>query len=217
MRAGWRLTALWLAVLPACCGHPDSADLQQLQTFQSAGDRAVASATLACDAADPVCVRLAIEQGAACERLTEVSGEAERAAMRLCAVRAFRHAVALLPAAAADGDRLAATRGLANALKIARDNAPKATGERQQDARELDAVASSLALLPGGAPYAGYYQADATVNHVLAQETVSAQACARLRDASVQLAAATDAADLDTRAAGLRQLIAMQMQQRSCG
>lgn len=217
MRAGLRWTVLWLAVLPASCGHPDSADLQQLQTFQSAGDRAVASATVDCDAADPACVRLAIEQGAACERLTEVSGDAERVAMRLCAVRAFRHAVALLPTAAGEGDRLAATRGLANALKIARDNAPRAKGERQQDARELDAVASSLAGLPGGAPYAAYYQADAMVNRVLARETASGQACARLRDASALLGATADTADLNSRAAELRQLIAMQMQQRSCG
>src|SRR6185312_6970854 len=90
------LPVLLLAALLAGCGHPTSADLTQLQSFQTANDRTVATATIACDSADPVCVRLNLQQGAACERLTEAQSAAERAAMRACALRAFRQARALL-------------------------------------------------------------------------------------------------------------------------
>ncbi|HST75631.1 MAG TPA: hypothetical protein VLJ20_09695 [Acetobacteraceae bacterium] len=209
------LPVLLLAALLAGCGHPTSADLTQLQSFQTADDRTVATATIACDAADPVCARLQMQQGAACERLSEAQSAAERAAMRACALQAFRKARALLPANASDADRLAATRGLANALKIARDNEMNAT-TRQQDEAELDQLLPALAALPGGASYAGYYRADAALNRVLTKETDAAAACGALRSAQAELPGAPLPADLAQRVPALRGMVEGTMRQRSC-
>ena len=206
---------LLLAALLAGCGHPTSADLTQLQSFQTANDRTVATAAIACDSADPVCVRLNLQQGAACERLSEAQSAAERAAMRACALRAFRQARALLPANASDADRLAATRGLANALKIARDNEMNATTRQQYEA-ELDQLLPALAAVPGGAPSAGYYRADAALNRVLAKEIDGAAVCPALRSAQADLPAAPLPADLAQRVPTLRGLIEGTMRQRSC-
>ncbi len=216
MRPLLRLLPVLLAgALLAGCGHPTSADLAQLQSFQTADDRTVANATIACNAADPVCARLQMQQGAACERLSEAQSAAERAAMRACALRAFRQARALLPANASDADRLAATRGLANALKIARDNELDATA-RQRDEAELDQLPPALAALPGGAPYAGYYRADAALNRVLTKEIDGAAACDELRSARAGLPGAPLPADLAQRVPPLRGLIESTMRQRSC-
>ncbi len=209
------LPVLMLGALLVGCGHPTSADLTQLQGFQTANDRAVATAVIACDAADPVCVRLQLQQGAACERLSEAQSAAERAAMRACALRAFRQARALLPTNASDADRLAATRGLANALKIARDNEMNAA-TRQQDEAELDQLLPALAALPGGAPYAGYYRADAALNRVLTKEVDGSGACDALRAAQADLPGAPLPADLAPRVPALRGLIEGTMRQRSC-
>jgi hypothetical protein len=209
------LPVLLLVALLAGCGHPTSADLTQLQSFQAANDRTVATATIACDAADPVCVRLNLQQGAACERLSEAQSATERAAMRACALRAFRQARALLPSKASDADRLAATRGLANALKIARDNEMNAT-TRQQDEAELDQLLPALAALPGGAPYAGYYGADAALNRVLSKEIDGAGACGALRSAQANLPGAPLPADLAQRVPALRGMVEGTMRQRSC-
>jgi hypothetical protein len=209
------IPVLLLGALLAGCGHPTSADLTQLQGFQTANDRTVATATIACDAADPVCVRLNLQQGAACERLTEAQSATERATMRACALRAFRQARALLPANASDADRLAATRGLANALKIARDNEMNAATRQQYEA-ELDQLLPALAALPGGAPYAGYYRADAALNRVLAKEIDGAAACAALRSAQADLPGAPLPADLAQRVPTLRGLVDSTTRQRSC-
>ena len=58
-------------VLLAACGHPDQADLRQLEQFPKDSDATVAQAAIACDAADPVCSRLWLYKGAACARLAE--------------------------------------------------------------------------------------------------------------------------------------------------
>jgi hypothetical protein len=209
------LPVLLLAVPLAGCGHPTSADLTQLQSFQTASDRTVATATIACDTADPVCARLQMQQGAACERLSEAQSATERAAMRACALRAFRQARALLPANASAADQLAATRGLANALKIARDNEMDATARRQDEA-ELDQLLPALAAVPGGAPYAGYYRADAALNRVLTKEVDGAATCGTLSAARADLPGAPLPADLAQRVPALRGMVEGTMRQRSC-
>jgi hypothetical protein len=210
-----RLLPVLMLGAPLAGCHPTSADLTQLQGFQTADDRTVATAAIACDAADAVCVRLQVQQGAACERLSEAQGSAERAAMRACALRAFRKARALLPTNASDADRLAATRGLANALKIARDNEMNAAAGQQYEA-ELDQLLPALAALPGGAPYAGYYRADAALNRVLGKEVDGPGACATLRAAQADLPGAPLPADLAQRVPTLRGLVEGTMRQRSC-
>jgi hypothetical protein len=209
MRRVARLPWLILGIALAGCGHPNSADLTQLQKFQSSDDRTIAAATITCDAVDGVCSRLYLYQGAACEKLSDQGG----APMRSCAVHAFREAVALLPANAPSQDRLDATRGLANALKVTRDNAmTQADGE--QASAELGKLLPGLASIPGGAPYAGYFGADASVNHVLATGATGPEACATLRSAEASLPAGSVPPDLGSRVSSLRQIIDQRL--RSC-
>src|SRR3954447_19016823 len=137
-------TLMLMAVLLAGCGHPTTGDLEQLKRFESSQNRAIVAETIACDAADPACVRLWLIQGAACEQMSEqMPSTAERAAMRACAVRDFRQAATLAPRDPANPDRFAATRGLANALKIARDNEADPTA-RRADSDQLRVVLTDL-------------------------------------------------------------------------
>jgi hypothetical protein len=209
MKRVFSLPWLVLAVALAGCGHPNSADFTQLQKFQSSDDRTIAAATITCDAVDSVCSRLYLYQGAACEKLSDQGGPP----MRSCAVRAFRESVALLPANAPNQDRLDAMRGLTNALKVTRDNSmTQADGD--QASADLAKLLPELASIPGGAPYAAYFGADASVNHVLATGAKGPEACAALRSAEASLPAASVPPDLGSRVSSLRQIIDQRL--RSC-
>jgi hypothetical protein len=209
MRQVVALPWLTLAVALTGCGHPNSADLTQLQKFQSSDDRTVAAATITCDAVDSVCSRLYLYQGAACEKLGDQGG----APMRSCAVHAFQESVALLPANAPNQDRLGATLGLADALKVTRDNAMTQTDGEQASA-ELAKLLPILASISGGAPYAAYFGADASVNHVLLTGAKGPEACAMLHSAEGSLPSGSVPPDLAPRVTSLRQIIDQRL--RSC-
>lgn len=204
------LAVLLLAGL-AGCGHPDQADLKQLEQFRSASDATVSQATIACDAVDPACARLWLYKGAACARLAEAPSEGQRSTMRACAVSSFRQARSL--AAKDPADQAAATKGLANALKLTRDND---LALRADATAELTALLPALRATPDGGPYAGYFQADLLVNDVLAGRTTGPAACQALKDATAALPADPLPADLRSRVPALRSVAASQTRSRGC-
>lgn len=205
------LLALLLLAGLAGCGHPDQADLRQLEQFRTAPDASVAQASIACDSVDPACARLWLYKGAACARLAEAPSEGQRSAMRACAVSSFRQARTL--AAKDPADQAAAMKGLANALKLTRDNDSPLRAEATQ---ELTALLPALRATPDGAPYAGYFQADLLVNDVLAGKATGPAACQALREASASLPGDPLPADLRTRVPALRSVAASQGRSRGC-
>ena len=132
--------------------------------------------------------------------------------MRSCAVNDFRAAIAHLPPTA---DKLTATRGLAEALRIDRDNDAD-PAVRAKDTTELGALASQLQGMPGGASYGGYYAANNDLNRVLTRNVPASAACGTLKNAQASLPTGNVPGDLEPRLADLRQNLGDAMRNRSC-
>ncbi|MDT7951081.1 MAG: hypothetical protein RQ966_06200 [Acetobacteraceae bacterium] len=195
-----------LLLLTACPGRQDAQTLEQVEGTRD--PRVVAQHPVACTEVSAVCGRLYEEHAAACLDLVESAAAATRAAMRQCALQDFRAALAHLPP---NADRLVATRGLADATRIARDNE-----DYPANARALDGVAGQLRTMPGGAAYGAYYAADNSLSRVLTRQVPAAQACATLKDAAAGLPAGEAPADLGPRLGTLRDNFAQAMKNRSC-
>ncbi len=214
MRPVFSVGLLGLALLAAC--HPTRSDLTQLQRMEASADpRANAAEQIACDARDPVCVRLLVLRGAACTRLTEAPDAATRAQSRACAIADFSAAQRLLADSAPAEDRRKVFTGVAEAQKIARDNAGGGAAAGPNEA--LATTAATLRAMPGGAAYGAYYAADATVFRAQRAEAV-AEACRQLSEARQSLPAEPLPADLGSRVRLLRQTIdtASRPPARSC-
>lgn len=197
-----------LLLLAACQqGAEDAKQLNQIQ--QTRDPRVVVQTPVTCSSVSEVCARVYEEHGGACLELTESADFATRAAMRKCAVNDFRQAIAHLPPA---GDKLVATRGLAEAVRISRDNAANPTG----DIAELDTLASQLAGMPAGAPYGAYYAANNQLFQVLNGTIPANQACATLKDAEARLPRGNIPQDLNQRVADLQRNLTVKIK-RSCG
>jgi hypothetical protein len=185
-------------------------EAQQLDVAERTKDpRVVVQKAVTCTDVSEVCGRLYEEHGGACLALTESADFANRAAMRSCAESDFRNALAHLPPAA---DKLVATRGLAEAVLISRDN----TSNRAAAVTELDALALQFRGLPGGAPYGAYYAASNDLNRVLTGTVPANQACATLKETQAQLPTGNVPKDLNTRLADLRTNLVVAMKNRSC-
>jgi hypothetical protein len=196
-----------LLMLAGCqTGKQDATVLEQLQATPDT--RAAVRIPVTCTAVSEVCARAYAEHAAACLNLVEAADPSTRAAMRSCAQQDFRQSVAHSPPGT---DRLVATRGLAEATRIARDNS-----DYTANARELDELSSQLGAMPGGAAYAAYYAADADLSRVLTRNVPPAQACATLKGAEAKLPAADAASDLARNLATLRSNLTTAKQNRGC-
>lgn len=210
MRRYERLLVTSILLLFSACqqGAQDANRLNQIQ--QTRDPRVVAQTPVTCTDVSTVCARLYEEHGGACLDLTESADSAVRAAMRSCAVNDFRQSIAHTPPA---GDQLLATRGLAEAVRISRDNAANPTA----DITELDTLASQLQTMPGGAPYGAYYTANNDLFRVLTKKVPAAQACATLKDAQARLPGGNIPQDLNQRLADLHKNLTVAIADRSCG
>jgi hypothetical protein len=164
--------------------------------------RGTAEQAIACDARDLVCARLFVLRGAACAALSEDPSGAVRRQRRDCALADFRRARDLLPGDAGAEDRLNVLVGLGNALTLARDNELDSAAAAVRNA-ELGAVAGSLAALPAGVPYQGYFASGAETFAALRSSAPLADVCAALARALQRLPADAPA-DLAPRVGLLR-------------
>lgn len=201
----WRLgvCAAWAGIALAAC-HPNERDLAQLQRFGTQTSVATAAESLGCDAVHKVCVRLDLEQGAACLELVEIDDAAQRQQMRSCALADFRQARRLMPENPDPNDRLAADKGLASALTIARDNAEREAGPALSG--ELADLLPALAGQPAGLAYAQYFRGNNTLYRVQVGVVPADAACAALHDARRDLPQAPPD-DLRTRVSDLAENI----------
>lgn len=206
------LPGLALLTLSAC--QTDRPTGEQLERVENTRDpRNVVSQVVTCTEISEVCGRLYQEHAAACLDLTESAEPATRAQMRSCALTDFRQAIAHLPPAA---DKLPATRGLAEAVRIDRDNNPdRAAGVA--DGVQLASLSTQLQGMPGGAPYGRYYASNNDLNRVLTRAVPADQACGTLESARARLPASDVPDDLRPRLADLSQQIGTAMRNRSCG
>jgi hypothetical protein len=205
------LAALTCLLLISC--QAGRQDVQTLSTIQQTKDpRVVAQTPVTCTDVSDVCGRLYEERGAACLQLTESADAGTRATMRRCAMDDFRQALSHLPPSA---NRLIATRGLAEAVLISRDNTPDAA-VRSANATELAALASQLQSMPGGEPYGAYYASNNDLNRVLIRAVPAGQACATLKAAQDRLPGSGAPSDLGARLSDLRRNLAAEMSKRSC-
>jgi hypothetical protein len=206
-----------LVIAVAAC-QPSRADLDQLARMQQAADpRANAAETISCDTRDVVCARLFLLRGAACAQLTEAPDAASRARNRNCALNDARAAVRLLPENAPPEERRRALTGLAEALKISRDNSADAAAAAALN-EEISTTAAALRNVAGGAPYAAYFAADANVFRAQRSGMAEPEACRTLAAARGSLPAAGAPADLARRVTLLGTAIdaAMRPPARSC-
>lgn len=192
------LAALVLPMLAACQAGKN--DAQKLAVVEQTNSGTLASQPVSCTDISEVCGRLYEEHGASCLKMAEAADPATRATMRSCAVNDFRQAIAHLPPAS---NKLIATRGLAQADLINRDNAPD-EATRNANAAELDSLAAQLQSMPGGAAYGGYYAANNGLNRVLTRKVPQNQACPTLKNAQAQLPTAGVPDDLKVRVTDLR-------------
>lgn len=207
-RREWFPVATILLLLAACQqGADDARQLNQIQ--QTRDPKVVVQTPVTCSSVSEVCARLYEEHGGACLELTESADFATRAAMRKCAVNDFRQAIAHSPPAS---DKLVATRGLAEAVRISRDNAANPAS----DIAELGTLASQLANMPAGAPYGAYYAANNQLFQVLNGGIPANQACTTLKDAEAQLPRGNIPQDLNQRIADLQRNLTVKIK-RSCG
>jgi hypothetical protein len=193
--------------LTACL---DRNDVLQVEINQATSDaRSIPPVT--CTEVSEACGRLLGQHGAACLELTESAPASLRAEKRQCALDDFRQALAHLPA---ESDRLFATRGLAEALRVQRDNT---TGpERAAAVAELDSLAQQLRGLSGGQVYADYYLANNKLNRVYTKDIPAAQACASLAQARDEVSNDIVPQELSARMANLLQDLSTAMRSRSC-
>lgn len=209
---------LFVLLLASACQHPNKSDLLQLDRMAKEPDpRSNAAETIACDARDLICVRLLVARGAACTRLTEAPETATRIRSRTCALDDFRAAQRLLPEAAPAEDRLRTLEGLADAQKIARDNSADTAAAAALN-EEVATTAAALRPVPGGAPFARYFEADAKIFRAQRGGMAVAEACQTLAGARDQLPGADAPPRLAARVGLLRTAIgaAMRPPARSC-
>ena len=203
------LLPLTAVLLLAGCqtGKQDATTLGQLEAAHD--PRVAAQIPVTCTDIGEVCARAYAEHAAACLDLVEATDPGTRAAMRTCAQQDFRQSLAHSPPGV---DRLVATRGLAEATRIARDNST----DYASNARELDGLSGQLGAMPGGAAYAAYYAADNDLGRVLTRNVPPAQACATLKDAQAKLSTAAAAGDFGRNLTTLRSNLATAVQNRGC-
>ena len=149
------------------------------------------------------------QHAAACLNLVEAADPSTRAKMRTCAQQDFRESLAHSPPGT---DRLVATRGLAEATRIARDN----SADYAANARELTDCRTSSARCRAGRPTQRKYAADTDLSRVLTRNVPPAHACATLKGAEAELPAASTASDLGQNLTTLRSNITTAMKNRSC-
>jgi len=197
-----------LLLLAGCqTGRQDAATVEQLQAARD--PRIAVQIPVTCTDVSDVCARAYAEHAAACLNLVEAADTATRAAMRSCAQQDFRQSLAHSPPGS---DRLVATRGLAEATRIARDNG----NDYARTALELDGLSAQLGAMPGGTPYAAYYAADNELSRVLTRAVPAEQACSTLTDAEAKLLPAGAAGDLSRNLTTLRSNLAAAMKNRGC-
>jgi hypothetical protein len=210
MRRCKRLLATSILLLTTAC-QQGAQDANRLNQIQRTHDPRIAAQTpVTCTDVSAVCARLYQEQGGACLDLTESADSATRAAMRSCAVNDFRQAIAHSPPTS---DQLLATRGLAEAVRISRDNAASPAA----DITELDTLALQLQTMPGGAAYSAYYTANNDLFRVLTKKVPANQTCATLKNAQVRLPGGGAPQDLNQRLADLHKNLTVAIVDRSCG
>jgi 1,6-anhydro-N-acetylmuramate kinase len=197
-----------LLLLAGCqTGKQDATTLERLQVAPDS--RVAVQIPVTCTDVSEVCARDYAEHAAACLNLVEAADPSTREKMRTCAQQDFRQSLAHSPAGT---DRLVATRGLAEATRIARDN----SADYAANARELDGLSGQLGAMPGGTAYAAYYAADNDLSRVLTRNVPPAQACATLKGAEAKLPAASAANDLGQNLTTLRNNLTTAMKNRGC-
>ncbi|MBK1660411.1 hypothetical protein [Paracraurococcus ruber] len=203
-----RRVPVLLLVLAAAACHPTQSDLAQLGRMQRQPDpRVNAGEQIACDARDPVCVRLQVARGSACQQLAEaLPTPDERLAQRRCALEAFTAARGLLPDGAEAEDRRQVLVGLAFARSADRDNAPTAANPAAAAARDAELAADLPALraTPRGAPYAAFFEAQSRGWRALRPGLATPDACRLSSEALAALPADPLPDDLRQKATTLR-------------